>query len=416
MISKKDAIYLESLINKYSKIDKSDQSIYPLLEKGFTSQDILKGIEVLLSKRITMSNITRKFEGEFGKFIGSKYALMVNSGSSANLLAAFALINPLKKNRLKKGDEFIIPSLCWSTSLWPMIQAGLKPNFIDVDLRSFCMDENLLSQKKYRKCKAIMNIHVLGNCSNIEKITNFAKKNKIYLIEDTCEALGSKFASKYLGTYGDFGTYSFYYSHQVTSGEGGMIICQNKEDYNLLYSLRAHGWDRGLYNNKKKNNFNFINSGFNLRPLDLTAAIGLSQFRRLKKMMIERKKNRDLIIQSLKKSNRWKNQFTFFEPTKNLKPSWFGFPILINKNYLNDKNNFLKKLNSKGIETRPIISGNFLNQPSAKLYNLNIKNYIFNNSQEIEKRGFFIGLPTNKISNSQLNSLKENLLNIKRNI
>ena len=144
MISKKDAIYLESLIKKYEKIDKSDQNIYPLLEKGFTSQDILKGMEVLLSKKITMSNITRKFEDEFGKFIGSKYALMVNSGSSANLLAAFALINPLKKNRLKKGDEFIIPSLCWSTSLWPMIQAGLKPNFIDVDLKSFCMDENLL--------------------------------------------------------------------------------------------------------------------------------------------------------------------------------------------------------------------------------------------------------------------------------
>ena len=413
MISKKDTIYLEGLIKKYEKLN---QNIFPLLEKGFTSLDILKGIEVLLSKKITMSNITKKFENEFGKFIGSKYAMMVNSGSSANLLAAFALINPLKKNRLKRGDEFIIPSLCWSTSLWPMVQAGLKPNFIDVDLKSFCMDENLLSQKKYKKCKAIMNIHILGNCSNIKKITNFAKKNKIYLIEDTCEALGSKFASKYLGTYGDFGTYSFYYSHQITSGEGGMIVCKNKEDYNLLHSLRAHGWDRSIYNNKKKNNFNFINSGFNLRPLDLTAAIGLSQFRRLKKMMITRKKNRDLIIQSLKKSNKWKNQFTFFEPTKNLKPSWFGFPILINKNYLNNKNNFLKKLNLKGIETRPIISGNFLNQPSAKLYNLNNKNYIFNSSQEIEKRGFFIGLPTNKISNSKLNSLKENLLNIKRNI
>ena len=415
MISKKDTIYLEGLIKKYEKLDKSNKNIFPLLEKGFTSLDILKGIEVLLSRKITMSNITRKFENEFGKFIGSKYAMMVNSGSSANLLAAFALINPLKKNRLKKGDEFIIPSLCWSTSLWPMVQAGLKPNFIDVDLKSFCMDENLLSQKKYKKCKAIMNLHILGNCSNIKKITNFAKKNKIYLIEDTCEALGSKFASKYLGTYGDFGTYSFYYSHQITSGEGGMIVCKNKEDYNLLHSLRAHGWDRNQYNNKKKNNFNFINSGFNLRPLDLTAAIGLSQFRRLKKMMITRKKNRDLIIQSLKKSNKWKNQFTFFEPTKNLKPSWFGFPILINRNYLNNKNNFLKKLNLKGIETRPIISGNFLNQPSAKLYNLNNKNYVFNNSQEIEERGFFIGLPTNKISNSKLNSLKENLLNIKRN-
>ena len=151
MISKKDTIYLERLIKKYEKLDKSNQNIFPLLEKGFTSLDILKGIEVLLSKKITMSNITRKFENEFGKFIGSKYAMMVNSGSSANLLAAFALINPLKKNRLKKGDEFIIPSLCWSTSLWPMVQAGLKPNFIDVDLKSFCMDENLLSQKKYKK-------------------------------------------------------------------------------------------------------------------------------------------------------------------------------------------------------------------------------------------------------------------------
>tara|TARA_B100000686_G_scaffold322663_1_gene376689 strand:- start:1565 stop:2812 length:1248 start_codon:yes stop_codon:yes gene_type:complete len=414
MISKKDIIYLEGLLKKYEKLDKSNENVYPLLEKGFTSKDIIKGIEVLLSRKITMSNITRKFENEFGKFIGSKYALMVNSGSSANLLAAFALINPLKKNKLKRGDEFIIPSLCWSTSLWPMIQAGLKPKFIDVDLKSFCLDENLLVQKKYRNCRAIMNIHILGNCSNIKKITSFAKKNKIYLIEDTCEALGSRYASRYLGTFGDFGTYSFYYSHQITSGEGGMIVCKSKEDYNLLCTLRSHGWDRGLYNKKKKN-FNFINSGFNLRPLDLTAAIGLSQFKRLKNMMNTRKKNRDLIIKSLKKSNKWKNQFTFFEPTKNLKPSWFGLPILINKDFINSKTNFLKYLNSKGIEIRPILSGNFLNQPSAKLYKLNKKNYIFKNSQEIEKRGFFIGLPTNKISNLQISNLKESLLNIKRN-
>ena len=414
MISKKDIIYLEGLLKKYEKLDKSNENVYPLLDKGFASNDIIKGIEVLLSRKITMSNITRKFENEFGKFIGSKYALMVNSGSSANLLAAFALINPLKKNKLKRGDEFIIPSLCWSTSLWPMIQAGLKPKFIDVDLKSFCLDENLLVQKKYRNCRAIMNIHILGNCSNIKKITNFAKKNKIYLIEDTCEALGSRYVSKYLGTFGDFGTYSFYYSHQITSGEGGMIVCKSKEDYNLLYTLRSHGWDRGLYNKKIKN-FNFINSGFNLRPLDLTAAIGLSQFNRLKNMMSTRKKSRDLIIKSLKKSNKWKNQFTFFEPTKNLKPSWFGLPILLNKDFINSKTNFLKYLNSKGIEIRPILSGNFLNQPSAKLYKLNKKNYIFKNSQAIEKRGFFIGLPTNKISNSQINNLKESLLNIKRN-
>jgi len=414
MISKKDSIYLEGLLKKYEKLDKSNENVYPLLDKGFATNDIIKGIEVLLSRKITMSNITRKFENEFGKFIGSKYALMVNSGSSANLLAAFALINPSKKNKLKRGDEFIIPSLCWSTSLWPMIQAGLKPKFIDVNLKSFCLDENLLAQKKYKNCRAIMNIHILGNCSNIKKITNFAKKNKIYLIEDTCEALGSRYASRYLGTFGDFGTYSFYYSHQITSGEGGMIVCKTKEDYNLLYTLRSHGWDRELYNNKKKN-FNFINSGFNLRPLDLTAAIALSQFKRLKEMMNTRKKNKDLIIKSLKKSNNWKNQFTFFEPTNNLKPSWFGFPILINKDFINSKTNFLKYLNLKGIETRPILSGNFLNQPAAKLYELNKKKYIFKNSQEIEKRGFFIGLPTKRILNSQINNLKESLLNIKKN-
>lgn len=414
MISKKDSIYLEGLLKKYEKLDKSNENVYPLLDKGFSTNDIIKGIEVLLSRKITMSNITRKFENEFGKFIGSKYALMVNSGSSANLLAAFAIINPSKKNKLKRGDEFIIPSLCWSTSLWPMIQAGLKPKFIDVNLKSFCLDENLLAQKKYKNCRAIMNIHILGNCSNIKKITNFAKKNKIYLIEDTCEALGSRYASRYLGTFGDFGTYSFYYSHQITSGEGGMIVCKTKEDYNLLYTLRSHGWDRGLYNKKKKN-FNFINSGFNLRPLDLTAAIALSQFKRLKEMMNTRKKNRDLIIKSLKKSNNWKNQFTFFEPTNNLNPSWFGFPILINKDFINSKTNFLKYLNLKGIETRPILSGNFLKQPAAKLYELNKKKYIFKNSQEIEKRGFFIGLPTKRILNSQINNLKESLLNIKKN-
>ena len=413
-MKKKEKIFLENLIKKYSEKKLSHKSSYLLLEEAFSLNDILSGIKVLLSNQITMSEITEKFEYEFAKYVGAKYALMVNSGSSANLLAAFALVNPRKKNFIKKNSECLIPVLCWSTSLWPIVQAGLKPKFIDVDLKSLCLDENLLVQKKYKNCRAIMNIHILGNCSNIKKITNFAKKNKIYLIEDTCEALGSRYASRYLGTFGDFGTYSFYYSHQITSGEGGMIVCKTKEDYKLLYTLRSHGWDRGLYNKKKKN-FNFINSGFNLRPLDLTAAIALSQFKRLKEMMNTRKKNRDLIIKSLKKSNNWKNQFTFFEPTNNLNPSWFGFPILINKDFINSKTNFLKYLNLKGIETRPILSGNFLKQPAAKLYELNKKKYIFKNSQEIEKRGFFIGLPTKRILNSQINNLKESLLNIKKN-
>ena len=412
---KKDLKFLETIISKYNKSEKLNETKYPLLEKGFTPQDIMRGIEVLLSRNITMSNITKKFESEFAKLVGSKFALMVNSGSSANLLAAFALINPKKKNRLKKGDKFLIPTTCWSTSLWPMIQCGLKPKFIDVNINTYCLDENLLKIEKDKKIKAIMNIHILGNSPNMSELTKFVKKNKMFLIEDTCEALGSTYESKYLGTFGDFGTYSFFYSHQITSGEGGMIVCQNKEDYDLIHTLRAHGWDRGLNPKNKKDNFNFINSGFNLRPLDLTAAIGLSQLKRLKNMMHIRSQNRSLIINKIKESKKWDNQFSFFEPNKHLKPSWFGFPFLINKEYVKNKTKFIKYLNFCSIETRPILSGNFLNQPAAKLYGLSKDKNKFKISQEIEDRGLFIGLPTTPISNDLLNFLCERLLNIKKN-
>ncbi len=412
MLNKIETKYLKEIIDKYSKRAKVSKFIHPLHNNAFSNEDILDGIEVLLSQKLTMSKITEKFEYEFAKFIGSKYALMVNSGSSANLLASFALINPKKKNRLKNGDKFLIPSVCWSTSLWPLIQCGLKPKFIDVNKDNFCLDETLIDQKILKEIKAIVTIHILGNSSNIKKISSAAKKNNIFLIEDTCEALGSKYNSKYLGTYGDFGTYSFYYSHQITSGEGGMIVCNKKEDYEIIYSLRAHGWDRGLKKSSKRNQFNFINSGFNLRPMDLTAAIGLSQFRRLGSMMNVRALNREKIINKIKKSKKWNNQYIFFEPNKNVSPSWFGFPIMINNINKVNKNKFMNYLNKNGIETRPILSGNFLNQPSAKLYKLNNENLKFYNSQMIEEKGFFIGLPTENISEKKINYLSDKLLNI----
>ena len=411
MILKKDKKFLEDLINRSHNNINNNSNKYPLLEKGFTNEDVMRGIEVLLSRKLTMSEITKKFEYTFSKFVGSKYALMVNSGSSANLISAFALINPKKKNRLKPGDKFIIPAICWSTSLWPLVQCGLKPEFIDVNLDNYCLNENLL--RKSTKAKAIMNIHILGNSPNMELISNFVKSKNMYLIEDTCEALGSKYKNKYLGTFGDFGTYSFYYSHQITSGEGGMIVCKTKEDYELIHTLRSHGWDRGLNQKRKKNDFNFINSGFNLRPMDLTAAIGLSQIKRLKNMIRSRSKNRKKIIEKIKNHYKWDNQFIFFEPNKNLEPSWFGLPLLLNKKYIKNKEKFLKYLDYSGVETRPILSGNFLNQESCKLYKFKFNNKDFRVSQEIEDRGFFIGLPTNDMSNKTLNFLCEKLLKIK---
>ncbi len=402
--------FLQKLIDKNKNEFYSDRE-YPLIDNPFETSDLMSGISVLLKGKITMSKITNNFEKKFAKYVGSKYALMVNSGSSANLLAFFTLINPKNKIKLQKNDECLIPSLCWSTSLWPIIQAGLKPKFVDVDVETLNINLEDLKKKINKKTKALLAVHILGNSSNMQELLNICEKNKIILVEDTCESLGSKFKQRSLGTFGRFGTYSFYPSHQITSGEGGMIVCNKREDYEILHSLRAHGWDRGL-NNKNNKSFNFINSGFNLRPLDLTAAIGLSQLKKLEKFKIQRIYNRNKIISRLKKSKNWKDQFIFIEPTKNLKPSWFGLPILVNKKFIKIKKKFLKKLNMAKIETRPIISGNFLNQPCIKLYNLKNKNEKFLGSQEIEDRGFFIGLPTKKISKEKLNFLVKNLLKI----
>ncbi len=403
----KEKKYLTKLINKYQI---KDTSKYLLSPNSFSNEDIICGIEILLSKKITMSKLTKKFEHEFAKYIGAKYALMVNSGSSANLLSTFALTNPLKKNRLKRGDECLIPSLCWSTSLWPIVQAGLVPKFVDVVPSTLNISIEQIKKNISKKTKAIMAVHVLGNSTNMDMLKSIVNKNKLYLIEDTCESLGSKYGNKFLGNFGNFGTFSFYYSHQITSGEGGMITCNDKNDYNIIHSLRAHGWDRGLKNNK--NNFNFINSGFNVRPSEISAAIGYSQFKKLNKFKRVRFVNRNKIISSLKNSNKWKNQFSFIDPTKKLQPSWFGLPILINEQFLPKKKKFLDFLNKNGIETRPIISGNFVNQKSIALYNLNPDKAKFKGAQEIEDRGFFIGIHIDSISHKKLQFIRDKLLMI----
>lgn len=412
MLNKLETKYLEKLIIKYSKKNSNSKNKYPLIGQPFNSTDIIAGAEILLKGRITMSEITKKFEVQFAKYLGTKYALMVNSGSSANLLALSSLVNPKNKEKLKLNDECILPALCWSTSLWPIVQAGMKPKFADVSTKTFNIDLDDLEKKITKKTKAIVAVHVLGNSTDMKRLMSIVKKNKLALVEDTCESLGSKYSGKFLGTFGRYGTYSFYVSHQISAGEGGMIVCNDYRDYEIIHRLRAHGWDRGL-KSKSNNNFNFVNSGFNLRPLDLTAAIGFNQFKRLNLMSNIRKSNRKKIIESIKASPKFKDQLEFLQPIKNLKPSWFGLPMLINKKYLKNKNKYLSYLNKNGIETRPIISGNFVNQPSVKLYKLNHKNEKFKGAQEIEDRGFFIGLDTKKITQMEINLLKDKLLDIK---
>jgi len=400
---------------------------YELLENGFSKKDIEIGKKVLSSKRITMASHTREFEKDFAKKMGVKYALMVNSGSSANLLATFAAGNPLRKKSFKRGDEVLIPALCWSTSLWPLVQFGLKPVFVDIDIKTLNIDIDDLKKKITKKSRALMLINVLGISSNLFLINKIAKEKNLIVIEDNCESLGSKLGNKNLGTFGDFGTFSFYYSHQITSGEGGMVVCSKKEDYNILFALRSHGWlggtrfynrDLKLYNEYAKKNPNldpryiFINSGFNLRPTDIQGAIAHNQFKRLSKLKLQRNINRNLIMNTIRSSKKWNNQFSFIEIPKNFKPSWMGFPILLSKKFKKKKKKFMNYLDNKGIETRPIISGNFLNHPAAKLYNLNKNRNIFTNAQEVQELGFLIGLHTKRIDKKKLKLIHDTFFKI----
>ena len=393
---------------------------YPLLENGFNQQDLQKGINVLKSGFITMNKHTEIFEKEFAKKLKTKFALMVNSGSSANLLATFAACNPLRKNKFKRGDEALIPVLCWSTSLWPLVQAGLKPKFVDINPKTLNVDADDLISKITKKTKVIMLINVLGISADLDKIKNYAKKNNIIIIEDNCEALGAKYNNRFLGTFGDFGTFSFFYSHQITSGEGGMIVCNNREDYEILLALRSHGWSRSKHSyakNAKKypdldSRYIFINSGFNVRPTDVQAAMGLNQFKRLNNFKKNRSLNKKKIIKKIQGDKRWNNQFSFINFSKKINPSYMNLPILVNKKYKKNKKKFLKFIEKKGLETRPIISGSFVNQPATKLYNLNPKKLKFNGAQEVEDLGFVIGLYTTKIKNMHIKNLVDILYSI----
>ena len=383
---------------------------YPLIENPYRNEDINEAIKVLKTKKITIGPKTDIFQKYFSKKLKTNFSLMVNSGSSANLLALQCLINPYRKKRLKPGDEILIPSLCWSTSLWPIVQSGLKPKFVDIDLTSLNINLSDLKKKITKKTKAILIVHVLGNCTDMTELMRIVKKYNLILIEDTCESLGTKYKNKYLGTFGDFSSFSFYSSHQISSGEGGMICCKNNEDHEIIKALRSHGWSRGLKSERKiasKNKhldsrFIFFNSGFNLRPTDVSASIGLSQFKDLEKFIKQRSINRKRIFNFFNKSKKISKNLTFINANKNVKASWFGIPILLSRKI--NRKIFLKKIENSGVETRPIISGNFLKQPSIKKYKLNT-NIKLKNSDIINNHGFFIGLPTNIITNRKIKKL-----------
>ena len=285
---------------------------------------------------------------------------------------------------------------------------------MDCNIKNLNIDIDDLKKKITKKTKCLILVHVLGHCANMDEIMKIVKKNKLILIEDNCESIGSKYKNKYLGSYGDFASFSFYTSHQVSGGEGGMLTCKNSEDFQIIRTLRSHGWIREIDKNKntvfkfKKSKyldrkFTFCNSGYNLRPTEVSSAIALSQLKKLEKIKKIRSINYNKIKNVLKDDDICSRYFEFVEKNKFISECWLSFPIILKKKI--DKIRFLNKLYKNGVENRPIISGDFSQQPALNKYKI-VKQKKYKNADYIHKYGFYIGLYSEKLTNSDLEKLK----------
>lgn len=347
---------------------------------------------VMDSDMYTMGENVYKFEEMFSKYVGSKYAVMVNSGSSANLLMVASLFYS-KKFNIKRGDEVIVPSVSWATTYMPLQQYGLKLKFIDIDIAALNFNLDKLKRAITDKTKIVFAVNLLGNPNDYDKIKEFIGDRNIILLEDNCESLGAVYKGKQLGTIGLMGTYSTFFSHHMATMEGGLVVTDDEELYHILLSLRAHGWTRQLPKNNKlciksdyqfEESFRFILPGYNVRPMEMSGAIGIEQLKKLPKFIEERRKNAIYFIDKFKNDNR------FIIQKEIEQSSWFGFSFIIKENIKISRKDIINKLLSNDIEVRPIVSGNFLKNEVIKYFDYEVFEDV-NNAELLDKNGFFVG-------------------------
>ena len=369
---------------------------YPLGYNTWNKEEKKSAIKVLDSGFFTMGKKVKEFEEKFAKNFGSKYATMVNSGSSANLLMLSVLKNYKKIIKKKTNSPNIIaPSVGWSTSYYPISQNNFKINFVDVSIDTLNIDPEKVEKAIDKNTVAILAINLLGNPCNFSKLKKIAKKNNLILIEDNCESLGAKYQNKFCGTHGLMGTHSLFFSHHMQTMEGGVILTDNKDINDFLKSLRAHGWCRDLpkknnlykkSNDKFKDHFVFITPGYSLRPLEIEASVGLVQLKKLNRFMKIREKNSN-IFKNLFGNRSW---CKIQEQEKKSLSSWYGFNLILTGQLKNKRKIIIEKLQKNKIEVRPTMTGNFLNNPVLKFLNFKASGS-FKNSENIDKNGFFVG-------------------------
>ena len=365
---------------------------YNLASDSWDGEEISAINDVIKSNRYTMGPKVKKFEDEFASHFNSDYAIMVNSGSSANLLMIASLFYS-KEYDLKEGDEVIVPAVSWSTTYYPVHQYGLKLVFVDVDRDTLNISPEKIKKAISPKTKIIFAVNLLGNPCEFDEIIRICKKNNIILIEDNCESLGAKYREKFTGTCGIMGSFSFFFSHHLQTMEGGMILTNDKNLYELCVSLRAHGWIRDLPDDnsieKKTGNsfhdsFNFVTPGYGIRPLEMSGAIGSVQLQKLPIFISNRKKNAT-IFKSL-----FENEPNIAIQQETEVSSWFGFSLLLTNKLSSFRDDLINILKENNIECRPIVAGNFTKNPVIKFMDYDIRGEL-SASDEIDKNGFFVG-------------------------
>ena len=342
-----------------------------LHEPTFGEDEIAAAVDVLRSTQVTHGPKVREFERAFARNQMVAHGVAVNSGSSANLLLVSALTNPATVGRLLPGDEVIVPALSWSTTVWPLVQHGLVPVIVDVNPGTFNISPEQIERAISRRTCGLMPVHVYGNPCSMDALVDLAVSYDLELIEDCCEALGAAYRGQPVGTFGRGGTFSFYYSHHMTTIEGGMVLTRSAYLAERMRILRAHGWTRDVefpqdYAHEGIDpRFTFVDVGYNLRMNEVQAAIGLVQLPKLPGFVETRRANAHAWTADLAK---WGDFFSFQEETLDGRSSWFGFSIVLKPTARFSVAEIRDYMGHAGIETRPIICGNIARQPGMQLY------------------------------------------------
>jgi CDP-6-deoxy-D-xylo-4-hexulose-3-dehydrase len=366
---------------------------YPLATATWDQKELDAIQSVIASGMYSMGQRVAQFEREFAAYVGSRHCVMCNSGSSANLLMVAAL-RFRKERPLVPGDEIIVPAVSWSTTYHPLQQYGLKLKFVDVDRDTLNYDLDALQSAVGAKTRAIMVVNLLGNPNDFPRIERIVAGRDIVVIEDNCESLGARLGGRQAGTFGAMGSYSAFFSHHISTMEGGMVVTDDEELYHIMLSVRAHGWTRNLPKHNKVTgtksddafveSFKFVLPGYNLRPLEMSGAIGSEQLKKLPAMVEDRRRNARKFLELMQAYPQLRTQKEIGQS------SWFGFSMIVQPDAPFTRADVVRVFTKHAIDVRPIVAGNFAKNEVLRWFDYEVHGQLAN-ADDLDANGLFIG-------------------------